>query len=87
MKQSKKLIYSISLICLILAESSSVFDESPDGLMEELQNYAFTPGDVSTYPTLYNQNMCFGCIAKLTKIKSAFEVKYLSLINPHRARI
>ena len=56
MEKSKKLIYLISLICLSLVELSSVFDKSPDGLVDELQNYVFTPGDVSTYPTLYNQN-------------------------------
>ena len=56
MNQSKKLIYLIILTCLSFVELSSVFDESPDGLIEELQDYVFTPGDVSTYPTMYYRN-------------------------------
>ena len=62
MKQSKKFIFLISLICLSLGELSSVFDESPDGLLEELHTYDFTPGDVSTYRTLYNRNRIVDCL-------------------------
>ena len=53
---NRELISLILFNCFTLVALSSVFDESPDGLLEDLQNHVFTPGDVSTYPTLYNQN-------------------------------
>ena len=62
MEQSKELIYLITFACHNFVELSSVFDESPDGLLEELHTYDFTPGDVSTYRTLYNRNRIVDCL-------------------------
>ena len=53
MNQSKDFIYLMILTCLGFVE---LRDERPDGLLEELQNYDFKPGDLSTYATLYNQD-------------------------------
>ena len=53
---NREFISFITLTYVTFVDSNSVHDERPDGLLEELQNYDFTPGDVSTYATLYNQD-------------------------------